>query len=134
MKALPPAFAALALAVLASAAAASGQVSLSSSMMKEIVATKPDGSREVRYVDPTSATPGDTIVIEIAYHNEGPRPAGDVVISNPVPAHLKFIEIVKGDGAAVSVDGGKTFGQLMDLRVTTPTPRRAQPADVTHVR
>ena len=117
----------------ASPAFATG-VKLESSVHEEIVTIDAKGERHVSLVDATAVAPGDVVVIRIAYHNTSETPVGDIVISNPVPQHLRFMSV--RDGAAkVSVDGGKSYGALVDLKVKDGAELRpALAADVTHVR
>lgn len=92
--------------------------------------------------------PGDLLVITNVFRNTGSQPVTGFVINNPVHPAVDFISVAE-DWALVSVDGGKTFGRLSELRVVstdstasqsdgeTPAPsvtRAAQPADVTHIR
>lgn len=55
---------------------------------------------------------------------------GSFVITNPLPSILAYQQSANGD-QEVSVDGGRTWGQLDYLRVGS---RNATPEDVTHVR
>jgi hypothetical protein len=52
-----------------------------------------------------------------------------------MPGAVSFAE-AEGDGALVSVDGGRSWGMLAALRIALPdgTSRPAAAADVTHVR
>ena len=110
-------------------------VKLESSVREEIVTVDAKGERKVTLTEPTAVAPGDVVVISIAYENTGAEPVADIVISNPVPEHLRFIGMRSGVGM-VSVDGGATFGSLVDLKVgqADQTSRPATTADVTHVR
>lgn len=110
-------------------------VKLESSVQEEITTVDAKGAKTVKLVEPTSVAPGDVVVIRIAYHNTSTDAVGDIVISNPVPPHLSFLTVREGMGM-VSVDGGKTYGALVDLKVTdaNDTSRPATAADVTHVR
>ncbi|HOY77463.1 MAG TPA: hypothetical protein PLN33_06630 [Hyphomonadaceae bacterium] len=110
-------------------------VKLESSVHEEITTVDAKGVSRVSLVDPTSVAPGDVVVIRIAYHNTSDAPVGDIVISNPVPEHLTFLTVREGVGM-VSVDGGKTYGALVDLTIKdgVDTRRPATTADVTHVR
>lgn len=110
-------------------------VKLASSVREEIVTIDTKGERKVKLTEPTSVAPGDVVVISIAYENAGTEPAANIVISNPVPEHLRFIDVRQGVGM-VSVDGGESFGALVDLKVreADQTSRPATAADVTHVR
>lgn len=118
---------------LASPAFATG-VKLESSVQEEITTVDAKGEKKISLVEPTAVAPGDVVVIRIAYHNTSAAPVGDIVISNPVPEHLSFLSVREGVGM-VSVDGGKTYGGLVDLKVKDGDDMRpAVAADVTHVR
>ncbi len=129
-------FVLLAIAALgfASPAFATG-VKLESSVHEEVTTVDAKGEKTVKLIDPTSIAPGDVVVITIAYHNTSETPVGDIVISNQVPEHLSFLTVREGAGM-VSVDGGKTYGSLVDLKISNgdDTSRAATAADVTHVR
>jgi len=117
----------------ASPAFATG-VKLESSVHEEITTIDAKGAKQVSLVDATAVAPGDVVVIRIAYHNTSDTPVGDIVISNPVSQHLRFMSVRDGAGM-VSVDGGKTYGSLVDLKVKDGDEARpAVAADVTHVR
>lgn len=92
------------------------------------------GRKVIRMVPAGKVTPGDRLFTVLSYANAGAKPAGDVVLVNPVPKQMEF---VSAEGAAlVSVDGGKSYGQLARLQVTGADgkARPALAADVTHVR
>lgn len=57
------------------------------------------------------------------------------MVTNPLPSAVALASD-SASGTEVSVDGGKTWGQLGSLKVagTEGTPRAATAADVTHVR
>ncbi len=105
---------------------------------KEIV-TK-TGQKSKQLVPATKVVPGDEVHYIISYKNVGGAPATDIVITNPIPAHMVYssAEIespVTGSETVVSVDGGKTYGALYALKVTEKPAkvRPALPTDVTHV-
>lgn len=86
-------------------------------------------------VEPKVVVPGDKLVFATAYRNTGSAAVNNFVVTNPIPAGV----MLAPDGAAqaaVSVDGGKTWGKLVQLTVSGPggTKRAAQTSDVTHVR
>lgn len=124
------------LAMLAPAAAAAADaVSLSSEIFVE--RAKPDGHGKtivVREV-PGVVTPGDKLVFVLNYRNAGSQPAVGFTVTNPMPGAIAFAE-AEGEGAAVSVDGGRSWGALAALRIALPdgASRPATAADVTHVR
>lgn len=126
----------LGLSTLVLAAPAFADVRLTSTVQEETVTVKPDGAREVKLTEASNVAPGDTVIVRIAYANEGAKPASDIVISNPVPAHLRLTDIREGGEPAYSVDGGRTFGALGALKIVVSggETRPAKTADVTHVR
>ena len=126
--------AALAVAVPAAASAA-GPLSLVTRVLVETREGAADGTSRTRLVAPTRATPGDRVVVVLAYRNTGARPLADLVLVDPVPAGVAFRDADGAPGAEVSADG-RTFAPLASLRVATAagTTRAAIAADVTHVR
>lgn len=115
-------------------AAAPAPVTLTARALVEHVVER-DGIRKIERAESSRVFPGDRLVFETAYRNAGSVPVRQFVVTNAVPAQIAFSGEVS-DGAVVSVDGGRSFGQLSTLRVRAAdgTLRAAQPADVTHVR
>ena len=117
------------------AASAANEVALSSEVFvertKQDAAGKPQTVRE----KPEVVTPGDKLVFVLRYSNGGAQPASDFTVTNPIPAAVAYTA-AEGAGSTVSVDGGKTWGQLGSLKVALPdgTSRAALASDVTHVR
>ena len=124
----------LALIVPAAAMAAS-DVSLDSDVFVERVKQDASGKPSTVLEPPKVVTPGDKLVFVLAYKNGGAKPATDFVVTNPIPDAVAFAG-AEGDGALMSVDGGKSWGALAALKVkqSDGTLRPALPADVTHVR
>ena len=124
------------LALIAPAAAmAASDVSLDSDVFVERVKQDSSGKRSTVLEPPKVVTPGDKLVFVLAYKNGGAKPATDFVVTNPIPDAVAFAG-AEGDGALMSVDGGKSWGALAALKVkqSDGTLRPALPADVTHVR
>jgi uncharacterized repeat protein (TIGR01451 family) len=117
------------------AALAAEQVQLSSDVFVERVKQDAQGKPKTTLEPPSMVTPGDKLVFVLSYKNGGTKPAADFVVTNPVPPAVAFAA-AEGDGAEVSVDGGKSWGRLAALQVKQPdgSVRAAAPADVTHVR
>lgn len=128
-------------AIPATTAAPTASVSLSSKVEVERAVPQPDGSYKTVLVDPktVSIVPGDTLEFTLSYHNQAAAPATGFRAVNPMPAVVRFVSVVE-DWAEVSVDGGKTWGQLASLRVKSAdaaggeVERAASAGDVTHVR
>lgn len=125
------------LAAVASAAlmvgpAMAGPLEITNVVYQDVETKLPDGKTEHRLAPASTVTPGQEVVYVVTVSNSGDRPADQLVITNPVPASIEF---VAGDGAVVSVDGGRRFGALSSLTVRDRgAVRAARPNDVTHVR
>jgi len=116
-------------------ALAANQVALDNNVFVERVSTDAAGKQRILLEEPKVVVPGDRLVFVLNYRNAGAQPADKFVITNPMPAAVRFADA--GDTRPlVSVDGGKQWGLLADLTVPMAdgTRRAAQPADVTHVR
>jgi hypothetical protein len=82
-----------------------------------------------RYLEPAERlSKGDRVVTIVTWYRLGGD--GAFTITNPLPRAVSYQKSARGD-EQVSVDGGRTWGQLGDLRVGS---RHATPEDVTHVR
>ena len=124
------------LALIAPAAATAAQdVSLSSEVSVEKTIKDANGDTKIVRQKPEVVTPGDRLLFVLSYKNQGAQPATGFAVTNPVPAEVAYAA-AEGSGAQVSVDGGKSWGQLPALAVSAPdgTRRAAAPADVTHIR
>jgi uncharacterized repeat protein (TIGR01451 family) len=117
------------------AAWAADGVSLVSKVFVERVETTADGRSVTTRAEPDVVIPGDRLVFELSYRNEGAEPATDLVLTNPVPDSVSFSGS-DDQSAEVSVDGGKTWGALSSLTVVLADgiARPAEAADVTHIR
>jgi uncharacterized repeat protein (TIGR01451 family) len=122
-------------ALLPGQALAANQVALDNKVFVERVTTDANGKQRILLEEPKVVVPGDRLVFVLAYRNAGAQAADKFVVTNPMPAAVRFADA--GDTQPlVSVDGGKQWGLLSDLAVlmTDGTRRAAQPADVTHIR
>lgn len=116
-------------------ALAANQVALDNNVFVERVSVDAQGKQKILLEEPKVVVPGDRLVFVLNYRNAGAQPADKFVITNPMPAAVRFADA--GDTRPlVSVDGGKQWGLLSDLSVlmSDGSRRAAQPADVTHVR
>jgi len=118
---------------------AADKLLLSNSVFQEIEVANSKGKKEIKRTEISTAMPGSELIYIITYKNPGNEPAEDVVIHNPLAKELLYKDqSAQGENAAifVSVDGGKKYGDLAQLRI--PTAKRAwRPAearDVTHLR
>ncbi|MEO0510313.1 MAG: hypothetical protein AAF065_10695 [Verrucomicrobiota bacterium] len=104
----------------------------------ETVRIQPDGRRLVELVSAEKVLPGETIVYTITYTNPGEIPAENVVINNPVPEEMMYLDgSAVGEGTQIdfSVDG-ETYGKSADLVVSLSdgTTRPAEPGEYRAVR
>ena len=130
-----PALLLLLAAALPVPALAANEVALDNLVFVERVSTDAEGKQRILLEEPKVVVPGDRLVFVLNYRNAGAQPADRFVITNPMPAAVRFADA--GDTQPlVSVDGGKQWGRLGELSIATAdgVQRAAQPADVTHVR
>ncbi len=130
------AFAALtALAALPASAQTANTVAIDSDVLVERTVTEADGRTRVTLEAPQSVVPGDSLVFVLRYSNNGRQAASNFVITNPLPSAVRFSGTADSS-ASVSVDGGRNWGLLSELRVRAAdgTMRAARADDVTHVR
>ena len=124
------------LALLAPAAAMAAEpVSLTSKVFVERVKPGADGKPVTVREEPGVVTPGDKLAFVLSYRNSGAQPATGFTLTNPIPPSVTFVG-TEDSSAAVSVDGGKSWGPLASLKVVNAdgTSRPAVAADVTHIR
>ena len=121
--------------LLPGAAFAQSQVALTSNVLVERTTTDASGAARTSLDAPGIVTPGDRLVFVLAYHNNAATPATDFVVTNPIPGSVAYSG-AESAGSVLSVDGGRTWGELAALTVRNAdgTSRPAAVADVTHVR
>jgi uncharacterized repeat protein (TIGR01451 family) len=107
----------------------------------EMTQTDAEGKKEVKRIDATTknVAPGQTVFFTDYYTYSGDKPATDVVIKNPVPEHMVYVDgsaAGKGTKIEFSIDQGKTFAAADKLKVKSADgkERRAAAADYTHIR
>lgn len=102
-----------------------------------VVKQVPDGPGKTKntLVVPERVLPGEALVFMLEYKNTGAKPATAFVINNPIPENVIYTG-AEQPWVEVSVDRGKSFGQLATLKVAKGdgTMRAALPTDVTAVR
>lgn len=128
-------FTAIIMAASSVPAMAAAPVELSSDIFVEKQQKRQDGSFATILEAPKLILPGDQLVFVVRYHNAGSKPAAKFSVTNPIPAAIAFSGT--SDGAEiVSIDGGKNWGKLSQLRVNNSdgTSRSALMTDVTHLK
>jgi len=115
-----------------------GSLNVKTVVQKEEVSLNAAGERETVLVEADTVTPGDSVIYTITFKNVGDESADNVVITNPVPENLTYIDgSAFGPGATIefSIDGGENFATAGELRVPEDGGTRAARAeDYTHLR
>lgn len=111
-----------------------GQVGLQGYVKLEKTVTENGQTKKV-LTDTKVVVPGDRLLFSTSFINNGTTAVEQFVVTNPLPSAVALAP----ESAAsldVSVDGGKTYGRLADLKVADGNggQRAAEAADVTHVR
>ena len=101
--------------------------------------TDDSGIEQPRLIEAARVLPGEEVLFTVTYTNVGDQAAEDVVITNPVPEHMSYVNSsATGDNTSVafSVDGGETFAAPQNLRITDDlgVERPAAAKDYSHIR
>jgi uncharacterized repeat protein (TIGR01451 family) len=123
------------LAAFGSAFAQDGGVVITNAVYQQVEVKAADGTVHKELAPVSRVVPGDEVIYELSYRNNGSQPATGVQINNPVSPELVFVQ-ASVPPTMVSVDGGKTFGVLSELKVNGDdgVERPAQASDITNVR
>lgn len=127
------------LAVQAQPAPRAGSIELRNVAEKEVTTTDAGGKATTRRVAATKAMPGEEVIYTSVFRNIGTRPAGDINVTNPVPANTTYVGgSAFGENATItfSADGGKTWAPADKLKVrgADGKERAAAVSEITHVR
>ena len=103
------------------------------------VETKVDDTDQVKREPAQKVSPGGAVIYTISASNTGTKPATDVVVTDPIPEHMDYVDgSASSEGARVtfSVDGGKTFAakEKLQVRGQDGGTRAASATDFTHIR
>lgn len=126
------------LAASANALAAPGSIRVQSVAEQEVQVRLADGRIEVKRQVVEKALPGSEVIYTTRFTNEGKKPAGNIVINNPVPANTQYVGgSAFGENTTIlySVDG-KAFNtpDRLSIRTQDGRERPALPTDYTHIR
>ena len=97
------------------------------------------GVEETRRVPATKVPPGVAVIYTLHADNKGSKPADDVVVTNPIPEHMDYVEgSASTDGVKVtfSTDGGKTYlpKEKLVVKGKDGVSRAALASELTHIR
>jgi len=118
---------------------AQGKVELRNIAEVEKVIQTADGKTETQRVSAEKAPPGAEVIYTSAFRNNGAKPAGNIVIVNPIPANTTLVGgSAAGDNTEItfSADGGKAWAPADKVRVrgADGKERPAGLSEFTHVR
>jgi uncharacterized repeat protein (TIGR01451 family) len=115
-----------------------GHVELKCVAEMEVEVINEKGEKDIKRVEAARVVPGDEVIYTIFYTIKGKEIVNDIVVSNPIPAHMMYKErSASSDDTDVvfSIDGGKTFDIPGNLRLVDNEgkERQAIGADYTHI-
>ena len=98
-----------------------------------------DGKVEKKRVAAEKALPGAEVIYTSTFRNIGKKPAGNIVVVNPVPANTTLVggsAFGESTDITFSADGGKTWATADKVRVTGADgkQRPAGISEFTHIR
>ncbi len=116
-----------------------GAIRIQTSADVEIIETDASGDTVIRLEPASKVVPGDIVIYTVSFSNTGSEPAENVVITNPVPRHMEYVDgTAFGPGADISfsIDGGQSWGTPEELVVTAAdgSERPALASDYTDIR
>jgi uncharacterized repeat protein (TIGR01451 family) len=131
----------LLLVALSATAAEKKGIELKSTAEVDITVKNDKGVNEVIRIDAAKAkvVPGDTVIFTTSYTNLGDKPATDIVINNPVPENMLYIDgSAEGINTRIefSVDNGGAFAAANKLKIKNANGKEqlATAADYTQIR
>ena len=120
------------------AIAESGPIKLTNTVMKEIIEKNDKGDEVVRYVEPATAVPGNTMVYTITFENIGDQPVSDIVINDPLPNNSKYIaDTAAGKDTVITFSAdGEVFDVPSKIKLKDASGKTwtATPDKYTHIR
>ena len=119
--------------------AAQSPIEITSDVNELVLFMDKDGKEQRQILPAEEITPGDRILFTSSFKNKGKEATENVMITNPIPAHTRYLEgTAKGENCIItfSVDGGKVWGDAKTLKVRQKDGeyRAATAADYTHIR
>lgn len=123
------------------ARAQQGDIVVTSVAEVEVKEKTAQGAVETKRIEASKAkvAPGEVVIFTNRYVNKGKKAATGVVVTNPVPDHMVYLDkSAEGKGTKIdySIDGGKSYAASEKLQVTGKDGkvRPALAGDYTHIR
>ena len=123
----------------AQARPAAGNIEFKNVAEVEVETKAADGKVEKKRVPVQKAIPGTVVFYTSTFKNIGSKPAGNIVITNPIPVNTTLVAASPyGEGMDISysADGAKTWAAVDKLKVkgADGKDRAAGISDITHVK
>ena len=123
----------------AQARAAGGNIEFKNTAEVEVEVKAADGKTEKKRSPVQKAIPGTVIFYTSSFKNVSTKPAGSIVINNPIPANTTLVAAsAYGENMDIgySADGGKTWATSDKLKVkgADGKERAAALSEITHIR
>jgi uncharacterized repeat protein (TIGR01451 family) len=114
-------------------------VEIHSSAEVEVKVKGDDGSEQTKREPAKKVPPGGAVIYTLRAENKGKKPATDVVVTDPIPEHMDYVDgSASSEGARLtfSADGGKTWAPKEKLQVKSKegVTHAAAANEVTHIR
>jgi len=126
---------------LASEAAAAGKIEVKIAAQVPVKTSDASGKKTTKMVDAAIAKviPGDVVTYTITYTNTGDDAVKEVIVTNPVPPEVEYIEKSASGKDSVmtfSIDGGNTYDVPTKLEVKDKDgkTRRAKASEYTNIK
>jgi uncharacterized repeat protein (TIGR01451 family) len=121
------------------AQAAGEAIRLTSIAEVEVAVTGKDGKKTLKRTPPEKAIPGTEVIYTTKFENTINKPAGDIVIDNPIPNDSEYkagSAFGKNCEILFSADGGKKFGHAEELKIKGADGKEhtALAKEYTHIR
>jgi uncharacterized repeat protein (TIGR01451 family) len=105
----------------------------------EVEVTDKSGKKVLKRTAVEKAVPGDTVIFTTTFKNTIDKPAGNIVINNPVPPDTAYVAgsaFGKDCEIQYSADGGKTYAraEALKIRGADGKQRLALPREYTDIR
>lgn len=115
-----------------------GTIKVQSLAEQEVEVKLPNGKTGKKRQPVAQAVPGSEVIYTTRFTNQGKQPAGNIAITNPVPANTAYVGgSAFGANTAITFSlDGKAYATSDKLTVRTPegTQRAALPAEYSHIR
>jgi uncharacterized repeat protein (TIGR01451 family) len=120
-------------------AADDAAIKVTSIAQMEVEVTDKSGKKVLKRTAVEKAVPGDTVIFTTTFKNTIDKPAGNIVINNPIPPDTAYVAgsaFGKDCEIQYSADGGKTYAraEALKIRGADGKQRLALPREYTDIR